>query len=245
MANNSITPDQNIKLLPAPNAVEAPNITWEKPKPIEQALLPVMKFDPLWLPSEIRDWVVDIAERKDNAPVEFAAIAVICALATVIGNRLVIAPKAFDDWVVIPNLWGAAIGRPSIKKTPVMQEAISFLMELERVAGEEHEKAMQEYEEKKIKSDLLLDAAKGEFKKAGHDIQKRKDAELHLNDAMNEIPEVPIRSRYTTSDSTVEKLAVLMSENPMGILQVRDELFGLLAQLAKADKTEYRPFYLE
>jgi putative DNA primase/helicase len=51
--------------------------------------------------------------------------------------------------------------------------------------------------------------------------------------------------RYLTQDATVEKLGVMLSENPRGLLICRDELAGWLRTMEKAGREADREFYLE
>jgi hypothetical protein len=51
--------------------------------------------------------------------------------------------------------------------------------------------------------------------------------------------------RYTTNDTTVEKLGILLKENPRGMLLYRDELAGWMRSLEKHGKEGDREFYLE
>jgi len=69
------------------------------------------------LPEPFKAWLSDITERI-QCPPEFPAVGAIVALAGVVGRRIGIRPKRYDDWLVIPNLWGAVVGRPGIMKTP-------------------------------------------------------------------------------------------------------------------------------
>ena len=89
---------------------------WPDPQVIDKALPDVEPFDPNLLPSSLRERVVDVAERM-QCPPDFPAVATMIAFAGVVGRKIGIRPKRFDDWTVIPNLWGALIGRPSIMKT--------------------------------------------------------------------------------------------------------------------------------
>lgn len=60
-----------------------------------------------------------------------------------------------------------------------------------------------------------------------------------------EPPAAPIRKRYRTNDSTIEKLGELLNENQRGILTFRDELIGLLTSWDREDRRQDRAFYLE
>jgi hypothetical protein len=59
-----------------------------------------------------------------------------------------------------------------------------------------------------------------------------------------EKPEKPTEHRYMTSDATHEKLGVILSENPNGILLHRDELISLLRDLDKEEHCAARGFYI-
>ena len=66
-----------------------------------------------------------------------------------------------------------------------------------------------------------------------------------LADLEEEKANKPTPRLYYTSDSTIEKLAVLLTENPNGLLQHRDELMGWLRGMDKPGHEQDRPFYLE
>ena len=70
---------------------------------------------------------------------DFAAVTALCGLAAVIGNRVRIRPKQNDDWEVVPNLWGAIIGRPSAMKSPAMQAALAPIYAIEEHLREKWE----------------------------------------------------------------------------------------------------------
>lgn len=76
---------------------------WPEIQPLNIDLPPVQPFKYSLLPSNIAPWVRDIAERR-QCPPDFVAVAVMIALSSLIGRKLVIFPKAFDDWRVTPNL---------------------------------------------------------------------------------------------------------------------------------------------
>lgn len=85
---------------------------WPAPQPIPSGLPPVPAFDGRLLPSALAPWVADIADRA-QCPPDFVAIGALVAAAAVIGRQVAIRPKRADDWTVIPNLWGLAVGRPA------------------------------------------------------------------------------------------------------------------------------------
>ena len=104
--------------------------TWPEPTPLPNGLPPVDRFDAELLPVALRAWVMDIAHRM-QCPADFPAVAALVALSSLIGARAVIQPKARDDWQVVPNLWGAVVGRPGVKKSPALSEALKPLHRLQ------------------------------------------------------------------------------------------------------------------
>jgi putative DNA primase/helicase len=217
---------------------------WPPPAPITQKLLPVYPFDSILLPEALRDWVTDVAHRKDNSPTDFAAVGAMVSLSSLLGSKAVIAPKQRDSWQVFPNLWGAIVGRPSSKKSPCLADILCPLERLEMIGMETHEQAKISYEAVKKLDDIQTKDAEARAKKLVKD-GKHDEARLLLEDSARTQPEKPSRSRYRVNNASVEKLGELLQENPAGLLQYRDELTGWLAVLQREDRAEDRAFYLE
>lgn len=147
-------------------AHEAAGNDWPDPVPIQDELLPVDPFNAAaLLPSALRDWITDIADRMPCPP-DFVAAAAIVTLGSVIGARCVIKPKQYDDWIVVPNLWGGVVGLPSSKKSPAISEALKPLDRLIALAREEHEKEKAEYETEKMLHDARREALESKLKQA-------------------------------------------------------------------------------
>ncbi len=86
-------------------------------------------------------------------------------LAAVVGRQVGIRPQQRDDWLVVPNLWGAVIGRPGVMKTPAPQEPLRPLEALEKQAEAEFVAEQQEHE----LDELVAEARR---KKGQDDIRK-------------------------------------------------------------------------
>lgn len=216
-----------------------------KPQPLPSGMPSVADFTPALLPDSLAERCSDIAERMQCAP-EFPAIGAMVALGSLIGREAGIHPKRRDDWLVVPNLWGCVVGRPSVLKSPALQEAIAPLARLEVQAKEEHEQARREYDEQQIMAGLRLDMAKSEAKKLlrNGDGASAEDKLRAAKKAADEMGPPTLR-RYRTNDATVEKLGELLAENPRGLLLFRDELSGWLAGLDKEGREAERSFFLE
>lgn len=217
-------------------------LAFEEPKALPDTLPPVAPFEPELLPESLRPWITDIAERM-QCPQDFPAVSAMVSLASVIGRQCGIRPKAFDDWTVVPNLWGGAIGRPALMKSPAMAEPMTLLHALEAQAREEYEEALLDYAADKLVAEEKAKACKRMVSEA---IKKNGDYRMYAAQAVEDanISE-PVRRRYTTADSTVEKIGELLRDNPRGMLIYRDELSGFLASLDRDGREGDRAFFLE
>jgi putative DNA primase/helicase len=214
---------------------------WPDPKPIPNHLSPVQAFDYALLPKAFVSFVSDVAERM-QCPADFPAVAVMVAFAGVVGKRIGICPKRHDDWLVVPNLWGAVIGRPGVMKTPAIRQPIKFLQRLEIEAKKEYAKELEAYEIKLLVAEDQKKQRKEAIAKA---LKDKQDPEKAAQAFIIEEPKKPVRKRFIVNDSTVEKLGELLNQNPNGLTVFRDEIAGLLEHLDREGQEGARAFYIE
>lgn len=216
---------------------------WPEPLPLPDGLPPVKTLEPEMLPAPLRGWLMDISDRM-QVPPDFSAAAAIVALGSVIGRGCGIYPKRHDDWLVVPNLFGAVVGRPSVMKTPTVSEGQRPLVRLEAEAREEYQGAARVFE---------LDAEVAKITRAAHAEElkralKKCDAEA-VEAAREKLAaletDIPKRRRFQTQDGTTEKIGELLIENPRGLLVNRDELIGWFRSLDRDGREGDRAFYLE
>jgi hypothetical protein len=81
------------------------------PQPLPESRPAVMSFKDEMLPESIREYVFDIANRQQSLP-DFVAVATIVGLSGLLGRKVLIYPKQFDDWSVTPNQWGSNYRTP-------------------------------------------------------------------------------------------------------------------------------------
>ncbi|GAB3539392.1 DUF3987 domain-containing protein [Spirosoma fluminis] len=213
-------------------------VDWPQPKPLHTPLLPVLPVTPDMLPDSLRPWLMDIAHRM-KCPPDFVAATCVVMLSALIGTRLAIKPKQRDDWTIIGNLWGGAIGDPSTMKTPSVAEVFKPLYRLMAESREQYEEQLIAYEAERI----------------GYETQKKvyqtqEQDRLKGKAVLSPVefptpPQKPTERRFIVNDSTIEKLAELLNENLAGLLVWRDELTGLLAGWDRSGREEDRAFYLE
>jgi putative DNA primase/helicase len=202
------------------------------------------------LPLPLRPWVEDIAERM-QVPLEFPAIPALVTLAAIVGRRIAMHPKANDDWVVVPNLWGGIIAPPGMLKSPALTEALKPIRRLAAEAREDYEQRLREIgpklETMKAKEaaikDLLRQAFKGKTKQGSP--EELEDTLRSVREEIKGLEENLLERRYIVNDSTVEKLGELLAVNRFGLLLERDELAGWLRSLERDDRKGDREFFLE
>src|SRR5262249_47541574 len=112
--------------------------SWPEPQSVPRGRPPVPPFNAALLPEALAPWVADVAERV-QCPPDFVAVGIFVAAAAVIGRKVAIRPKRQDDWAVVPNLWGVAVGPPGLMKSPALTEALRPLHRLVTDAHAQYE----------------------------------------------------------------------------------------------------------
>ena len=211
---------------------------WETPKPLPSGLAPVRAFHSDMLPAALGPWVADIAERM-QCPPDFVGVSAMVGLATALGRKIAIRPKARSDWTEVPNLWGCIVGRPGGMKSPAMSEAMKPLHHLETEARKANADAVRVWKRQAAEVNIRREEADKAFRKA------MKNGVEHGMDPFgpDEIAE-PIAKRYISNDTTYEALGAILAANPNGILAFRDELVSLLRTLDREEQAAARGFYL-
>jgi hypothetical protein len=150
------------------------------------------------------------------------------------------APKALDPWSERPRLWGGVVADVGSKKTAGFNTVLTPIW---RVQAEFHtsHRAEPKSHQGKVRSAKAIDkqwekdcaTALGK----GEDPPDRPDAA--------DAGVAPTVRQLLSNDTTQERLAELMQQNPRGIVLYRDELSGWFASF-----NQYRPgadeqFYLQ
>lgn len=220
-----------------PMRAESP--AWPDPSPLPDELPKVAPFDMALLPEALRGCVADIAERM-QCPPDFSAVGAVVALSGLIGARAVVAPKARDDWRVVPNLWGLIVGRPGVMKSPALAQVLAPLQRLEATERELWQAAHDAWKLDCKVSELAGKVSEREAMKVASKDPAKARALLQPADA----PAEPTMRRYLVNDATVEKLADLLVTNPWGLTVYRDEIHGLLCSMDRQGQEGARGFYL-
>lgn len=218
---------------------------WSIPLELKSNLNPVMPFDAELLPQSVRGYVIDYAARMDNAAPDFAAISVMIAAGALIGGTAEIQPKKNDTgWKLVPNLWGSAIGYPSAMKTPSLKCGLSLLDHAQKSINREFAKRKKRFDAEIVVAEVRNEKLENDIKQAADDGDI--DRVLELKEQISEhTPSAPKYRELMVNDSTVEAIAIMMENSPLGILVFRDELSGWIAALDNPQRAHERAFYLE
>jgi hypothetical protein len=143
----------------------------------------------------------------------FVALPVLAVAASVIGNTRTIRLKR--GWEEPAVVWAAVVGDSGTLKSPAWLKAMAHLFRLQKQLLKEHKATMAKYQEK---------------------LQQYKDRKREAKEGgtdPDEPPEKPVLQRIVCSDTTIEKLAEILEDNPRGILVARDELAGWLGSFTR------------
>jgi hypothetical protein len=222
---------------------------WPEPGSLTEPLPPVEPCPMHAVPSPLRTWIEDVAERIQG-PVEYMVAGALAACGSLLGRRCTIRPLEKDDWTVTPNLWAMIIGDPAALKTPMLGPVKSILDSIEASMRQSYEERKREWDLDQVATKMAQSAVEGNAKKAakdaaaaGLDAKAAARRVLDESGAVDDLP--PIRERVMTQDGTIEALYGLLADNPEGLLVYRDELAGWLRAMERDGREAERAFYLE
>lgn len=226
---------------------------WGEPGEIKTSLPEVQKMNEDLIPEPLKTWLLDVSHRMQTPP-DFSTISAFVVFGSVIGSGCSIRPKQEDNWEVIPNLWGACIGQPSVMlKSPSMQKAMSMLEKLQAKYGEDFENQKGLFKADDFERDLKLkdiekrmkDLAKGKgitgtVNADAMAVLKHDYAQLH-----KESEDSPKRRLFKTNETSVQSMTLLQEQNERGLLVFRDELTALLVRWDREEHADERGYFLE
>jgi hypothetical protein len=166
-------------------------------------------------PDEIQAFLIQ-NQKTLNHSIDYMGCTLLWCIAIAVGNSAKIEVKT--GWRESANIWIGLIGRAGLGKTPSIS-AISYPLEKKNAFEIKH--YMNEYRKWKEYSNLT--------------VKEKKDHE--------EIKE-PVRSQFIVNDVTVEALADLHEDIPLGIAIMKDELNGWLKDMNKYKQGSDLEFWL-
>ena len=193
---------------------------------------PLDVFSPTW-----QEWATNAAHGAGTA-VDHVVTPLLGIASSLIGTARRV--RASRSWSEPFTMWTGIVGYSGTGKTPGLDVTQRALARIERnrkqLVGE-----LRRAHESKIES------AKAANKQWKAKVQEAVEAGRKGPDmpADAEIPEAFVPPRLYVSDSTIEKLAVLLQARPHGMLYIRDELAGLFLNLSRYSGGTDKEFWLE
>lgn len=199
----------------------------------------IAKLTPDMMPDILSDFVFQISEDQQTPP-DFAAVACLVSMASIIGNAVKIYGKQNGQWWVHCTLWGTLIGEPTTGKSIALNKALEPFKELEKVLiqkwreqfGDQHFWAYA----RKVKQNEIRRKIDNLIRTGQTEMAQKLYADL------SKLQSPP--PRLTVHDITMESLAETLKTNPRGLLMIQPELSGFIAQLSHKDNKSERCFYM-
>lgn len=138
----------------------------------------------------------------------YLAVPLLAGLAGAIGNTCRIRIK--PEWSEPAIVWAAIVGESGTAKSPALELALRPLRRRQQEAMRRHAEEMKAHE-----------AAM-----AVHERDRSAWNRSKSSSPPPEKPQAPVVERCWTDDATTEAIAVLLQQNPRGLLMIRDELSG-------------------
>jgi len=169
---------------------------------------PFVSFPLSALPEPIGRFAAEAACAMGCDP-SFVALPLLSGLASAIGNTRCIQLK--NSWAEPAIVWTAIVGDSGTLKSPALELVLRPIRERQNAAIRRHAEVLKTHE-----NELA------EYERAFAIWKRGKSGEPPLK------PKEPVPARCWCDDSTVEALAMLLLQNPRGLLMARDELSGWL-----------------
>jgi Protein of unknown function (DUF3987) len=172
------------------------------------------------LPAGWGDWITAEAAAR-GCPRDYVAAGLIALISACTGNARHVAATA--TWTEPPHLWLALIGWPSTGKTPGLRPSVETARSVERDKEPAWQAACIEHA-------LLAEGARAIEEQWKTAVRKAtKDGEPLPNRPPGaDVPPPPARPRLLAMDTSTEELQYMLSQQPRGLLYMRDELAGWL-----------------
>jgi hypothetical protein len=148
--------------------------------------------------------------------------------------------KASSAWYEPLSLWTAVIGFSGTGKTPGLEVSRRTLGAIEKLRKESIDDLRRDHEQRAAVAKAAAKKWRGEVEKA---LENDQPPPQRPQEAEDLGPFVA--PQFHVSDTTIEKLAVLLKARARGMLVIYDELSGLFANMARYSRGSDRAFWLQ
>ena len=178
------------------------------------------------------------AAKGAGATVAHVAVPLLSIASSLIGAARQV--KASTSWYEPLSLWTAIVGFSGTGKTPGLEVSRRALGAIEKLRKGSIDELRREHEQRAAVAKAATKKWKAELDKA---LVDGKPAPPRPQEAEDLGPFVA--PRFHVSDTTIERLAVLLKARPRGMLVICDELSGLFANMARYNRGSDRAFWLQ
>jgi Protein of unknown function (DUF3987) len=193
---------------------------------------PLEVFAPSW-----QQWAKDAAHGA-GVTVDHVMVPLLGIAGSLIGTARRV--RASKSWSQPLTSWTAVVGFSGSGKTPGLDVTRNALAKIERDRKNRIDALRQKHDSDAERARAIFKAWKDAVKEA---VEKGVPAPPMPNDA--NVPDDFVAPRLYISNSTIERIAVLLKARPRGMLMICDELAGLFLNLTRYSSGTDRPFWLE
>jgi Protein of unknown function (DUF3987)/Bifunctional DNA primase/polymerase, N-terminal len=213
--------------------------TWEEPDwtLLDDRRGELPEFPVEALPTSIQDWLLRAARGAGVTPAH-VAVPLLGVASSLIGTARRL--RACRSWSEPLTMWVAVVGFSGTGKTPGLDVTRRVLSVIERSRKQKIAELQREHETRAQKAK----AEKKKWEKAVADaVEAKLPAPPKPADATE--PGLFVAPRLSLSDSTIERLAVLLEVRPQGMAFVADELARLFLNMKRYSNGQDNEFWLE
>ena len=226
-------------------------ISFEAYQPFNNELRPVETVPYEALPNILTDFIKEQSLIR-GCPDDYILVSLLARMGCVFSGKIQIALTRKTGWFASPNFFWAMIGEPSSGKSNALSATNKPVQLLSENARTKYNKEMKQYlHSLALIESKIATAKKGmeaEGKKAKANpvvVTKFEDSfKAHMQELSELEEHKPRLKRYTVTKITVEKLILILEENPEGVMLEVDELSSSFVRLSKDDNADERGLYL-
>jgi Protein of unknown function (DUF3987) len=237
--NGAIHQARNGALREIPSAKGEPLHTWEQP---DWSLLEDRRGELPEFPIDVlsagwQAWALETSHGSGTTPAHVVVPLLGIASGIVgVARRVQIS----RSWIEPIAMWTAVVGSSGTGKTPGIDASKRALALIEKTRRTKIEEQKRAHDERVDVAKIALKAWKKQVeeaaKKGGPRPKKPKDAED---------PGIFVPPRLYVSDTTIERIAMLLEVRPCGLLLLADELSGLFLNMGRYNSGRDNEFWLE
>jgi hypothetical protein len=164
------------------------------------------------VPESILPRIRDVSERQ-GSPIDMNYVFCLACLAGMINDAVRIHPKDQDDEYKLPmNIYGLTIAPPGVMKSPALTQYLKHVVAIQIRRREQYKNELMDWAK-----ECAIAEKKGDDK-----------------------PEKPVEHSVLGEDVTPEKLAMVLENNPRGLLLAADELEMIFEDLERETRKKTR-----